>query len=52
MDSEGNKLVNFAEYCDKCKHYDLDGTEEPCNECLAYPVNQYTHKPVNFESKE
>ena len=52
MDSEGNKLVNFSEYCDKCKHYDLDGTEEPCNECLSYPVNQYTHKPVNFESKE
>ena len=45
--------VYFHDYCPKCKHLKVDDTksEEPCNECLDNPVNLYSHKPINFESK-
>lgn len=43
------KLVNFDEYCPKCKNKDTNETEDPCNECLTYPANLDSHKPVNFK---
>lgn len=46
------RIVNYAVHCKTCRHLDLDGTEEPCNECLAMPVNEHTEKPVNYEEKE
>lgn len=46
------KEVYFGEYCKTCKHKDTPEIEEPCNECLEYPVNLYTHKPVNWKEKE
>lgn len=45
------KEVYFGEYCKKCKHNALKEEEEPCDECLRYPVNQYSHKPVKYEEK-
>ena len=45
------KIVNFNEYCYKCKYYDLDTDEEPCDECLDNPANIDSHKPVKFEEK-
>ena len=45
------KEVYYGEYCKKCKHKALKEEEEPCNECLLYPVNQYSHKPVKYEEK-
>lgn len=44
--------VFFDVYCPTCKHRKLDGTEEPCNECLDNPTNLYSHKPVKFEEDE
>lgn len=46
------KEVYFGEYCKTCKHKDVPEIEEPCNECLEYPVNLYTHRPVNWKEKE
>ena len=45
------KEVYFSQYCLKCKHGDLEETEEPCNECLTHPWNENSHKPVYFEEE-
>ena len=47
-----SKEVYFCNYCKKCVHYEKDGFEDPCDECLQNAVNEYSHKPVNFEPKE
>lgn len=46
------KEVYFDPYCSKCKHLKKTEQEEPCDECLNNPVNEYTHRPVKFEEKE
>ena len=46
-----NKIVNFQEYCHKCKHVDCAGDQEPCNECLSNSTNVNSHKPVKYEEK-
>lgn len=46
------KEVYFSEYCSKCKHKDTAETDTPCSECLADPVNLYSHKPVCFEASD
>ena len=46
------KMVEFDEFCEKCKHKDLEQFKEPCNECLENPVREGTIKPLNFEEKE
>lgn len=46
------KIVHFNEYCHTCKHQSKDEDETPCDECLAHPVNTYSHKPVNWEVKK
>lgn len=47
-----DKIVAFHEYCYKCKHRDLYGYEEPCNECLNNPTNVNSRKPVKYEEDE
>ena len=46
------KEVYFDQYCKSCKYSKTKEVEEPCNECLDNPVNDYSHKPVNYESKD
>ena len=41
--------VLFCEYCKTCKHKLCDCEDEPCCDCLAAPVNYYSHKPVLWE---
>lgn len=43
------KEVFYFAYCSKCKHKDLDESEEPCNECLTFGENDNSHKPIRFE---
>lgn len=43
------KEVYFGEYCKTCKHCNRKEDEKPCDECLAEPVNVYSHKPVRWE---
>lgn len=46
------KIVEFDKYCKTCKWKDTDDNLDPCNECLANPVNENSKKPVNYEEKE
>ena len=46
------KIVNFEEYCAKCKHNGTVEYEEPCNSCLTATTNTDSHKPINFEEEE
>lgn len=43
------KMVEFDKWCDKCRFVQFKETDDPCNECLGNPKNEYSHKPVNFE---
>ena len=52
MNENEEKFVNYRLYCPKCTHYALNGTDEPCNECLTYPTNVNSHKPVKYKAKE
>lgn len=46
------KEVNFEKYCKLCKYEKLKETLDPCNNCLDYPMNENTEKPVFFKEKE
>ena len=48
-DASKTKEVLYSEWCNKCEHKDLDEDEDPCNECLSYPYNWDSHKPVKFK---
>ena len=45
------KEVYFDVYCEKCVHFDDPDEEDPCNECLSYPMNYDSHKPVRFKER-
>lgn len=51
------KLVEFENWCPKCKYKDVDetSTEETkwdiCSECLDEPARVGTRKPINFKEK-
>lgn len=46
------KLVEFDIYYVKCKYKRVSQSEEPCNTCLANPVNEDSHKPILWEETE
>lgn len=46
---EQEKIVEFEDWCKKCKHHDLLETEDPCFDCLDDPVNTHSHKPTKWE---
>lgn len=45
------KIVDFVTYCQLCKNKLIVESEDPCNECLTFPTNIDSHKPINFEEK-
>lgn len=49
MPEINDKIVEYDKYCVNCKHILVKEEEEPCNECLTYPVNQGSIKPIHFE---
>ena len=51
MNDDEYKFVDFEKHCMTCKHQDLKGTEEPCNECVSEPVNYQSEKPVKWEER-
>lgn len=51
-DIRNDKEVFFYLYCKKCKYKDVPEVDDPCNECLCYPKNVNSHKPVKFEEKK
>ena len=52
MNEDGYKEVYFDVYCETCKHKNVDETEEPCDTCLANPMNLYSHRPIKYEEKQ
>lgn len=46
------KEVYFDQYCKTCKYAKTKEEDDPCDECLANPVNVNSHKPVKYEEKE
>lgn len=48
------KFVDFNLYCETCKYKNIKDElgEEPCNSCLAEPVNLNSVKPVKYEANE
>lgn len=46
------KEVYYGQYCKKCKHWELNDSEDPCDECLGTPMNSDSHKPVYFEEDD
>lgn len=43
------KEARFDIYCVSCKHKDIYGFEDPCNECLDTPSVEDSHKPMFHE---
>lgn len=46
------KFVAFEAYCKKCKHWELDGWKDPCNECISVGGREGTVEPLKYEPKE
>lgn len=49
---ELTKEVYFDRYCLTCKYKDVPEEDDPCRECLTYPSNVESHKPVNWKSAD
>lgn len=45
----GEHIVEFNDYCNKCKYRDYDEMMSPCFECLEDPTNTYTNRPTKFD---
>lgn len=43
------KIVKYDVWCKTCKHCTDDETSEPCNECLTYPTNESSTKPIKYD---
>lgn len=43
------KEVNFNKYCKSCEHKGADEKSDPCNDCLAEPMNTNSEKPVYWK---
>lgn len=43
-------IVNFEDYCKTCKYHGENGsTGDHCEECIATPARENTHKPLNYK---
>ena len=52
MGSNNELEVNFHKYCSTCKYEKIDEFKDPCNECLEYPTNAYSCKPINYKKNK
>lgn len=52
VDTPFVKFSKYHIYCKKCKHEKVPETEDPCDECLREPVQQFTFRPINYKPKE
>lgn len=44
--------VNFEKYCKTCENRKKDEKFDPCNDCLAEPMNENSEKPVYWKEAE
>lgn len=53
MEEPNNKKeVIFHEYCPKCEYWARGEHEDPCEDCIAQPWNENSHKPIGFKEVE
>ena len=45
-------IVDFETYCKSCKYKDVPEQWDPCNDCMSFPTNQESEKPVCYEAKD
>ena len=45
-------IVDYKKYCPLCEYAGTDENEEPCDECLSYPINTDTRAPTRFKKKD
>lgn len=50
--NDGMKEVYFDQYCKTCEYYEESEAGKHCYDCLEDPVNQYSHKPINYKEKK
>lgn len=43
------KEVYYYKYCPQCEYFKQPEAADPCDECLAQPVNEDSHKPLYFK---
>lgn len=48
MDRSHEHFANFY-LCNYCIHKSKKESEEPCNDCLDYPVNVDSRRPIHFK---
>lgn len=46
------KEVRFDVWCPKCRYYETNEVEDPCNWCLSQGWNVDSTKPINFVENE
>ena len=46
------KEVRFDLYCYKCKFHLTKEEDEPCRDCLNYPSNSHSKKPLRYKEDE
>ena len=46
------KEVQFVDWCPKCKYFETEEVEDPCNDCLGQGWNVDSTKPINFVAKD
>lgn len=50
MSEDFVKIVDF-QWCNKCRYFDKDEGEDPCDECLNTPALDDSHRPLYFDEK-
>lgn len=46
------KIVEFDEYCCRCKYEDISEEEEPCRSCVAITAREDSRRPEKYELRE
>lgn len=48
------KFVEFDKYCSTCVRKDEEESDpyKKCNDCLAIPAREYSHKPEYYKKKD
>lgn len=48
------KFVEFDKYCATCVHKGEEESDpyKKCNDCLAIPAREYSHKPEYYKKKD
>lgn len=46
------KIVEFELYCSKCKHYDSNDADDPCDYCLSVPARENSRRPIKYEENK